>query len=100
MVFETKIKDPAETLDYKFDWGSPGSAQPYLEPGETISAYTLGFPDGLTPEPGDAIVDGGRDVLFWVSGGTLGVTYGVTCLITTNASRTAKRTMPIRIELR
>lgn len=97
MVFKTKLKDPGETLDFKFDWGIPTDPDQYLEPGETISLAVVDIPDGLVYES-HAIVDASRSVLFWVSGGTLGTTYGVVCTITTNTSRTAVRTMPILIQ--
>lgn len=96
MTFPIKTQSPGESLDYKFDWGSTANLAPFLEPGETIAAFTLSVPVGLVQESA-AIADSGRSVVVFLSGGTLGVDYAVTCSITTNASRTAERTMTIAI---
>lgn len=94
MLFKSMPKGPGESLDFKFDWGT-GHA-PYLEPGETIAAYTITASPGITVTE-DQLVDAGRAVVVWLAGGTVGQTYTVLCSITTNVSRTAERTMSVPV---
>ena len=90
-------KDPAAVLDYAFDWGTTadGHDRPWLNEDETITAHTVTVDPGLTK--GATSVDGGR-VTVWLSGGTTGTNYKVTCAVTTNQGRTDERT--IRIDVR
>lgn len=94
------LKDPNASLDYKFIWYStePG-VPPWLQPTETITTSSVTVPTGLIKES-EEIVDDGRNVLVWLSGGTAGQTYDVTCHITTNAQRTDDRTMTIAVQNR
>ncbi len=82
----TFLKDPDATLDYAFDWSS------WLQSGETISSYSITVDSGITKE-GDSQSNG--VVTVWLSGGTAGQTYSVSCKITTSMSRTDERTMKI-----
>jgi len=86
-------KDPDEVLDYKFDWSS------WLASGETISTATLSVESGLTKDS-DSITDSSTSVTVWLSGGTAGQKYTVSCKITTSDSRTAERTLNIRMQQR
>ncbi len=86
MVLKTFIKDPDATLDYAFDWSE------WLQESETISTYTLTVESGITKE-GDNEADG--IVTVWLSGGTIGTTYIITCKVTTNLSRTDERSAEI-----
>lgn len=105
MVFKRMVKDPSESLDYKFAWGvlpadetPPGNRQPWLREGESITAHTVtSSPVGLTVESSEP-VDDAQNVLVWISGGTAGTSYAVTCEITTSASRTGVRSMTLSIE--
>jgi hypothetical protein len=88
---QTHVKDPNEVLDYKFDWDTN-----YLETGETISSATVIVESGITKDS-DAITDSDRTVTVWLSGGTADNEYTVTCQIVTSLSRTAERSMFIRV---
>jgi hypothetical protein len=88
---QTHVKDPNEVLDYKFDWDTN-----YLETGETISSATVIVESGITKDS-DAITDSDRTVTVWLSGGTADNEYTVTCQIETSLSRTAERSMFIRV---
>jgi len=83
---DTFLKDPDATLDYKFDWSD------WLETGEEISTFSLIVPTGLTEVSSSNDND---SVTVWLSGGTAGLTYGVTCRITTDSfpTRIEDRTM-------
>jgi hypothetical protein len=88
---QTHVKDPNEVLDYKFDWDTS-----YLEDGETISSATVTVESGITKDS-DSITDSNRTVTVWLSGGTADNEYTVTCQIETSLSRTAERSMFIRV---
>ena len=70
-------KDPDATLDYVWDWTD------WLQEGEGISSHTVEVPDGITLDETSA---DGEKVKAWLSGGTAGETYTVTCRITTNST--------------
>ena len=81
-------KDPASRLDWVWDWTD------WLAAGETITAQTVTAPDGLTVEP-PTHADG--KVTVWISGGTTGKVYRVTCQITTDSGRIDERSITIRV---
>ena len=91
-------KDPQAVLDYAFDWSG------WLAAAETISTATVtasgtGLVVGTGPTPpAPAIVAG--VVTYWLSGGTVGTTYDVTCHITTSQGRTDDRTDQIEVRQR
>jgi hypothetical protein len=84
----TWSKDPNAVLDWAFDWSR------WLAEGETISSAVIEVEDGLTKDSQSNTAD---TATVWLSGGTLGVTYDVTCRITTNQGRTDERTIGIRV---
>jgi hypothetical protein len=84
----TWSKDPNAVLDWAFDWSR------WLSESETISSAVIEVEDGLTKDSQSNTAD---TVTVWLSGGTLGVTYDVTCRITTNQGRTDERTIGIRV---
>lgn len=87
----TYLLDPDAVLDFRLDWSS------WLTTGETILTATVTATDGLTVAPsGSPTVVTGTDVTVWLTGGTVGTIYGVTCRITTSAGRTDDRTIRIR----
>jgi hypothetical protein len=86
----TFIKDPSAVLDYVFDWSA------WLTDGETISTRTITATTGITVAS-SAITGSSTTVTVWLSGGTAGATYYVTCAIVTSASRTDERTVTIRV---
>lgn len=81
-------KDPNAVLDWLFDWSD------WLAEGETITTATITATTGLTADAG-TIVNSNEAVRVWLSGGTAGQRYEVTCRITTNGSRTDDRTAQI-----
>jgi len=99
-IFE---KDANSVLDYKFDWapltnGSEGGVTDWLDTAnsETISTKTVTADSGITVDS-SALTDTNTSVTVWLSGGTVGVTYDVTCQIVTSASRTDERTISIKV---
>lgn len=100
MLYAPKLKDPSATLDYQFVWGPNTKTPPWLEDDETIATQSISItPSGLTLEESEITPDG-KNVLAWLSGGTLGVTYTVACQIVTTDSRTDTRRMSIYIQNR
>lgn len=87
-------KDPNAVLDYRWDWAGddPG---PWLAEGETITSATFTVtPDGLT-KGAETHTDSTATV--WLSAGTVGTRYLVTCRIVTNQGRTDDRTKSITV---
>lgn len=81
-------KDPSAVLDWAFNWTN------WLSAAETISTATVTVQGGLTKDS-QSVAAG--VVTVWLSGGTLGDLYTVTCRITTNQGRTDERTIGIRM---
>jgi hypothetical protein len=77
-------KDPDAILDYQWDWSE------WLATGETITTAVITVPTGLTLDSQD---DTTTTITAWLSGGTVGDGYQVTCEITTSASRTDDRSI-------
>lgn len=86
-------KDPDAVLDYKFDWSS------WLASGETISTISVAADSGLTVDSSSR-TDTNTSVTAWLSGGTVGQTYGVRCRVTTSESRTDDRTLNVTVKER
>jgi len=85
---ETFFKDPADVLDYKFDFASTtngGNKADWLASGEVISSYVITAESGITLDS-DSATDTNTSVTVWLSGGTDGETYTVACKITTDNS--------------
>jgi len=85
------LKDGASILDYTIDWSD------WLATGETISASTWTVPTGLTSTDTGVTT---TSATVWLSGGTRDTVYVVTNEIDTNQSRTAQRSLVIRVEER
>jgi len=86
LTLQNPLKDPSAVLDYAFDWTG------WLATGETISSYTVTAQSGITLDSDSATDD---TVTVWLSGGTSGSRYRVSCKITTNAGRIDERSMII-----
>lgn len=92
-----KYKDPSAVLDYKFDWkaftngSSTDPEDDWLESGETISSHSVTVASGITLDS-SSLANSNTVVVAWLSGGTAGTAYEVTCRITTNQGRTDERT--------
>lgn len=100
--FDTFIKDPDSTLDYKFDWKAEtngSGTSDWLAAAETISSHTIDADTGITVDSSTA-TDTNTSVTVWLSGGTAGTDYAVRCEIVTNAARTDERTMMIAVQER
>ena len=84
------VKDPSALLDYEFNWSSwLGS--------DTIISYTVTASSGLTVVSSSA---SSTAVTVWLSGGTEGTAYLVTCQITTAGGRIDERSFWVSIENR
>jgi len=83
----TYTKDPGATLDYTIDFTAwLGS--------DTIATALVTTPAGLT-EASESNTT--TKVTVWLSGGTVGQSYTVTCRITTTAGRVDERSLLIRV---
>lgn len=82
-------KDPAESLNYSIDWSKA------LPQGVTIaSAEWSATPAGLDlSSPSHAQ----KATTVWISGGSAGLTYLVTCEITTSAGQTFQRSVRLPV---
>ena len=74
----TILKDPEATLDYTFDWTDWLAKSS----NDTIATATFTVPTGLVLVSSSVIAAGLKARAF-ISGGTAGTTYKVTCAITT-----------------
>lgn len=82
----TKTKQPSENVDYDFDFAN------YLPSGDNISTATVTIsPSG--PTLGTKTISG-QIVKQYISGGTSGTTYKVTCV-----ANTATRTRELEFSL-
>jgi hypothetical protein len=79
-------KDPDAVKDYAFNWDA------WLGETETILTHQVTVPTGLTLDSSSIV---GRSIVYWLSGGTTGLGYAVTCHITTSQGRQDDRTMYI-----
>lgn len=98
------LKDPSAVLDWKWDFrattnGSDTTVADWLASGETISSKTVTADSGLTVDS-SSITDSSTSVTVWLSGGTAGEDYAVTCRIVTSASRTDERSIVIKCRQR
>ena len=82
-------KDPASVLDYQWDWSD------WLPTDDTIASATVTADAGLTV---DSSSNTTTAVTAWLSGGTVGQTYAVTCQIVTTDARTDERTIRISVK--
>jgi hypothetical protein len=83
---DSYIKDPDAVLDYQWNWAS------WLSDGDTIASATVTAPTGLTV---DSITATSSAVTAWLSGGTAGTSYRVTCHIVTADGREDDRSITI-----
>ena len=81
------LKDPEATLDYKFNWLE------WLD-GDTIATQVVTIDDGATVES-SAITDTNTSVTAFVSGGTVGRSYVLSCNITTVGGRPDDCSLPV-----
>lgn len=84
------VKDPDAVLDYAWDWTS------WLED-DSIQSATVTAQEGLTV---DSTQVTSAAVTAWLSGGTDGSSYAVTCHVVTSAGREDDRTLTISVRER
>lgn len=81
-------KDPLDVLPYAFDWTN------FLASGETIQSATITVPTGITL---GAQQINGSIVQFYLSGGTAGTAYKISCFIQTNMTPAANRSFQLQV---
>jgi hypothetical protein len=91
--FPKRPHDPDAVLDYPFDWSD------WLTEGDTIESALVTAETGVTIEGTPAVVDGTK-VVPYISGGTVGSTYDVTCHITTVDGREDDRSITLVVKER
>lgn len=74
--YRTYERTTTAVLDYKFDLaplsnGREDGAADWLQPGETISGYTITSSDADLVIDSSAIADDGTSVIVWISGGDI-----------------------------
>lgn len=86
------LKDPASSVDYSLDWSG------WLSAAETINSTQWSIdPSGPSaPILGNETANDATRSVF-VSGGTLGHRYRLTCRIQTDEGRTVDRSLTIQI---
>lgn len=84
-------KDPDELLDYKFDWSD------WLDQTDIIVSARGSAVPGIT-KSFEAFTT--LDHTIWLGAGTVNNEYNITSSVMTQAGRTAKRTIIIRVENR
>ena len=86
-------KDPSARLDYTWDLSR------WLSSDEVVIDRTITSDSGITVEPRAAylsIAPDGKSIAEWVSGGTDGQSYRITCHFVTSAGREDDDTITIR----
>jgi hypothetical protein len=81
-------KDPDAVLDYTWDWSL------WLQTDEVIVSHQIIVPTGIALDSSDA--DDER-VTGWLSDGTNGQTYTVTCRVSTDQGRTDDRSIAVYV---
>lgn len=96
------IQDKDAVLDYRWDWApltnGYGSSD-WLGADEIITDHTVTAESGLTVDSSE-LVSTATAVLAWLSGGTVGTVYDVTCHITTSQGREDDRTIRVIVQER
>lgn len=85
MAIEKFYKDPDATLDYVINWVD------WLD-GDTINSVEYVAATGITVETA-MLTESLTTTTLWLSGGTAGQSYDVTCRITTALGRIDDRTI-------
>ena len=109
MSYPSKPKDPQAVVDFVFDWYDldpdhypDGIAAPYLESGETITGSAVTWT--VAGDDDELIIDSHEETdtqtKVWLSGGTAGCRYLVTCHIETGNGRTDERSFYVVVRQR
>lgn len=83
-------KDPLDVCAYSFNWSS------WLGAGETITSANVTVPTGITLY--SVAVINGPVVSFYLSGGTSGMAYRISCFVQTNLSDAANRSFLLQVQ--
>ena len=88
------IKNPEDEdlLDYLWKWGD------WLSEGDIIDDVNITVPSGINLVGSPTVVNDGKDVLMWLTGGTSGIIYIISCQINTIDGRTKTRRLRIEIK--
>jgi len=89
-VWDYIPKDPDAVLDYSVRW------EPWLA-GDELATVVWTVPTGIVKDSQSATAD---TATVWLSGGTAGRSYFVTCHITTTAGREDDRTFRVDVRER
>lgn len=101
MILGTFDKQPADTLDYDVDFSA------ILDDGDTLASVgnpavpsplsVVVSPSGLTLTP-TYVINSGKTIKQWISGGTSGIRYKITLTATTNAGRVKQVEFVVRVK--
>ena len=90
----TVRQDPSSILDWGISW------EPFLDkaPGDALASasWSMTGPDNALTLANEDVQ--GTDVVVWISGGTVGATYTVTCHVVTVNGREDDASFRMRIE--
>jgi len=81
-------KSPSAVIDYAVDWTD------WMAAGDTLSSVVWTVPSGITK---DSSTEDGAKCIIWLSGGTAGQNYTLTCAITTTQGRKESRQIVIKV---
>lgn len=88
-------KAPGAVLDYTEDWAATGDS--WLATNETINSASWVYDAGITNDHTSLTA---TTATIWLSGGTVGVSYLVSCTIVTNQGRTDTRSFRVGVAVR
>lgn len=101
MILGTFDKQPADALDYDIDFSA------ILDDGDTLASTgtpavptplsVTVSPSGLTISP-TFVINSGKTIKQWVSGGLSGIKYKITLTATTNAGRIKQVEFVVRVK--
>lgn len=101
MILGTFYKQPAESLDYDIDFTD------FLSDGDTLVSTgnppvpsplsVVVSPSGLTLGP-TVVINNGKTIKQWLSGGTDGTKYKITLTATSNAGRVKQVEFVVRVK--
>lgn len=89
------LKDPDARLPFAVDW-----SEWLTNEGDTAASATWIVPTGLVKETSPAPTLAAGKATVWLSGGTDGADYLVTCRMTTTGGRVDDRTIRVQIRER
>lgn len=82
-------KDPNDVLDYAIDWNDVLDLD-----ADAIASAVWTFPSGVTM---DSQAEATGVTTVWISGGTAGTRYEISCRLTTTGGRTYDRTVTLSV---